>query len=281
MSNDFNHLLLTKFNILTTAEYGPAARRLEKTWLERRLREFDTFCLPSVRSQTCKDFRWIVFCDAQSPEWFKVRMATYSDVLAPLYVSTMTNATMGQVLREAGYTDRRTLITTRIDNDDAISSDFIATVQDQFEDQDFQFINFPWGVRACEGALFTGYWRSNPFMSLIERPTVGGEPFKCVYFKQHHLVKKSESIRNIRRPVSWLRSMHASNTVQTQVGLPRLNDRSDRFVIEWANLPEAPGLGRKWAISAAGYRARLTRSKKFQRLARTAGLITKSESSGA
>lgn len=262
---EFDHLVLTKFNILTTPEYGPAARRLEDAWLERRLAEFETFSLPSLRSQSTKTFRWLIFCDDESPQWFKDRMASYGPPVEPVFVSGMTNATMGALLRDRGYTGARPLITTRVDNDDALAIDFIEAVQSEYAGQDRVFINFPWGLRACDGALFTGHWSSNPFMSLIEQPSADGA-FLGVYFRQHHLVKKTEKVVNVRRPPSWIRAMHTSNTVQTQVGLPRLADRSSLFEIDWNRLPEPPSMARKILISANGYRARLQRSSKFKRL---------------
>ncbi|MFS0733990.1 glycosyltransferase [Microbacterium sp. 1P10UB] len=265
MAAEFDHLVLTKFNILTTPEYGPAGRRLEDAWLERRLAEFETFSLPSLKSQSTKAFRWLIFCDDESPRWFKERMASYGPLVEPVFVSGMTNATMGALLRDRRYTGARPLITTRVDNDDALAIDFIEAVQSEYAGQDRVFINFPWGLRACDGALFTGYWHSNPFMSLIERPPADGA-FRCVYFRQHHLVKKTEKVVNVRRPPSWIRAMHASNTVQTQVGLPRLADRSPLFNIEWDRLPESPSMARKILISANGYRARLQRSSKFKKL---------------
>ncbi|MFS0712935.1 glycosyltransferase [Microbacterium sp. 2P01SA-2] len=263
MAKDFTHLVLTKFNILTSPKYGPPERRLTDEWLERRLAEFETFSLPSLRSQTEQGFSWLVFCDAQSPAWFKRRMSERSGVFEPVWVESITNATMGTVLRDRGYTTDLPLITTRVDNDDALSRDFVEAVQSLYAGQDRLYINFPWGLRVCDGGLFRGYWRSNPFMSLIEQP---GHPegFRGVYSIQHQNVHKTETVRNVVRPATWMRSIHSANTVKTQVGWPLAHDRSDRFAIDWDRLPAPPTFSRKVAISADGYRARLNRSGKYR-----------------
>ena len=263
MPSDFNHLILTKFNILTSPKYGDPARRLQDEWLKRRLAEFETFSLPSVRGQSETGFRWLIFCDSASPTWFRERMHASPDIFEPVWVDRMRNATMGAHLRERGYLDERPLISTRLDNDDALSRDFVEVTQDLYAGQDRLYINFPRGVRACDGALFAGYWRSNPFMSLIEQPR-SDEEFRGVYFIQHQSVIKTEKILNVRRPASWLRAMHSANTVKTQVGLPLFTTRSPRFDIEWENLEEPPSWGRRVVISLDGYASRVQRSNKFR-----------------
>jgi len=260
-----NHLVLTKFNILMSADHGAAAKRLEDDWLRQRLIEFERFTVPSIRSQDSREFRWLVFCDAESPSWFKDHMSErFGDVLDPLWVTDMRNATLGRVLQERGYTDERRLVTTRIDNDDAMSRDYVATVQRHAALPNRTFLNFPRGLRSSNGALFRGYWQSNPFMSLIEEPRPDGTPFASVFIQQHHLVRKTERIVNVQHAPTWLRAMHAGNTVQTHVGLPMLDDRSDRFDVHWDSLPPAPRLSRKFGISLQGYVARVQRSKKVQ-----------------
>ncbi|WP_147303942.1 glycosyltransferase [Subtercola boreus] len=264
----FNHLLLTKFNILTTLEYGPLEQRLDSEWLRARLVEFETFCLPSVAGQVGADFRWVVFCDEASPDWFKQKMRSFGDVLIPLFVSGMTNATMGQRLKTEGLTDERPLISTRLDNDDAIARDYLSNVQSHFANQDRLFVDYPIGLRACEGALFSGLWRSNPFMSLIEASPDNGVPYLGVYFKQHHKVRKTEQIKTVWHSPVWLRAMHSANTVQTQVGIPRLSSQDERFSVDWAGLKTPPSLSKKVSISLLGYKARLERSSKYKTIAR-------------
>jgi len=257
----YRHLLLTKFNILTNAAYGPSGRRLEDGWLRARLEEFETFCLPSVRGQVGADFTWVVFCDDESPEWFKKRMRSFGDVLTPLFVSGMTNATMGAVLRDAGLVDRPWLISTRLDNDDALRRTFLRDVQRQFAGQQRLFVEFRLGLRAYRGGLHRAYWRSNPFLSLIEAVGPDGA-VDVVYLMNHRRVLDAEPTRVVWGRPAWLRSLHPTNTVLTPVGLPLLASRHPDFACDWDRLPAPRPLPVRagWSVSG-GVQAWLVRSR--------------------
>jgi hypothetical protein len=265
-AQSFNHLLITKFNIATTLSYGPFAQRLDDDWLRGRLAEFETFCLPSVKSQVGASFRWLILCDEESPQWFKDRMLSQPDVFTPLFVTGMTNATMGRRLAELGYIDERPLLTTRLDSDDAISRDFLATVQQQYAGQDRLFIEFPLGLRSFRGALFSALWRSAPFLTLIEAPHADGSPYDIVYIHSHDQVWKKEKTKAVWGKRYWIRSMHDRNSIQSATGIPRLSPRHERFDIDWDRLPPQPALPARVGLMAWGYWARLQRSKKYNAL---------------
>jgi hypothetical protein len=269
----FNHLLITKFNIATTLSYGPFSQRLDDAWLRDRLAEFETFCLPSVRGQVDASFRWIVLCDEESPQWFKDRMLSEPNVFTPLFVTGMTNATMSRRLAELGYIDERPLVTTRLDSDDAISRDFMATVQKQYAGQDRLFLEFPLGLRSYRGGLFSALWRSAPFLTLIEAPHADGSPYDIVYIHSHDQVVKKEKTKAIWGKRYWIRSMHDRNSIQSAVGIPRLSARHPRFDIDWDRLPQQPPLPNRLGLMVWGYWARLQRSKKYKALkGRVAGV---------
>jgi hypothetical protein len=260
------HLLLTKFNILATSNYGAAAKRLERHWLEARIREFESFCLPSVAQQTSQNFTWVVFADELSPDWFRQYLDQHQDLLTPLYISgLMMNDTVGRRLQDAGFGCGNSLITSRLDNDDAIASAYIEEVQRRYTGQQLEFIDFPVGYRAYKAGLYGGLWRSNPFMSLYEQ-RMPGKPFKTVYFKQHHLIGGSERVKTVWSAPMWLRSVHATNTVVSQLGLPLLVNTSDRFGCDWNSIHPHPPIGRKVIDSALGYGRRVQRSSKYRSL---------------
>src|SRR4051794_4900698 len=158
MTPEFRHLLITKFNIRTSGTNEASPMRLDKEWLRDRLAEFETFCAPSVEAQTTRDFSWLVLCDEESPSWFKAAMSSNGDLITPLFLGDVTNATLPALLKERGYVDRPGLITSRLDNDDAIARNLLETVQDLYVGQERLFVNFPLGVRAHGGYLYRGYW---------------------------------------------------------------------------------------------------------------------------
>ena len=50
---------------------------LDPEWLKGRQTLFEKFCLPSVLSQTNKDFEWILVADERTPEEFKKVIEAY------------------------------------------------------------------------------------------------------------------------------------------------------------------------------------------------------------
>src|SRR6478735_10278904 len=60
------HFILTRFNVKNFYH----CEEPTDEWLKGRLDLFRTYCLPSFEGQTNKNFRWLVFVDSESPEWF-------------------------------------------------------------------------------------------------------------------------------------------------------------------------------------------------------------------
>ena len=108
---------------------------------------WNCFCdiaIPSVTRQESVEFRWLVFCNALSPVWFKREIAQLNDVCIPVFVEGLaTDSVLRQKVMEAGVIRTPYLITTRIDNDDAISRRHLWHVQRAFRRQERQFILFP------------------------------------------------------------------------------------------------------------------------------------------
>ena len=53
------HYLLTRFNLALWIEDKNGAAIDREEWLKRRMALFETFCLPSVKNQSCQNFSWI------------------------------------------------------------------------------------------------------------------------------------------------------------------------------------------------------------------------------
>ena len=161
----FQHFLLTRFNLgLYPADMnqaycdksGQAPARDPDKWMDDRLELFDKYCVPSVMNQSNKNFTWLVVFDPKTPSKYRERIERYRDdgVLVPLYAESrcrdearvVAGRFRGKLLRflhfEAALPAARDyitqklnpdadyVITTRLDNDDAIHSDFVRRVQD-------------------------------------------------------------------------------------------------------------------------------------------------------
>ena len=160
--NTFRHVILTRFNV--KIEQAPPA---SPDWLEHRFSLFERFCLPSVQAQTCTDFDWIVFCDPDIPPMFKERLHGYPR-LRPIYFRNVFDQGMVQAAVSEMAPGYSHLITTRLDNDDAIGRTFVECVQSTFRGQEFEFLNFTNGYIWEDGRVWSGRHASNAFISLVE-----------------------------------------------------------------------------------------------------------------
>jgi GT2 family glycosyltransferase len=124
-----DHVLLTRFNLPTP---GPESLvRARDGWLRERVDLFERYTVPSVARQTVSDFRWIVYLDPQSPSWLVERLRPYveSGLFTPLYRESVTWTDVASDCRALTGALREVLLTTNLDNDDAVAEDFVARLQ--------------------------------------------------------------------------------------------------------------------------------------------------------
>ena len=75
---DFTHVIMTRFNVERPRRHDPM--RLDPDWLAGRFDLFEKYCLPSVAAQTARDFHWLVYFDAGTPEPIRRRIAACREV---------------------------------------------------------------------------------------------------------------------------------------------------------------------------------------------------------
>ena len=210
----FDHFVLTRFNV--RMEMYPHAS--SDAWLRDRLELFRRFCLPCVQAQTSTSFRWVLFFDAGSPEWFRSEIGKLeSDRIVPVWVEGYFDA---EVVRDALHplTTASHVITTRLDNDDAIAYDFIERVQEEFDSQQLVYVNLVDGTQFANHKVYLRPYTRNPFISLIEAVT--DEPLKTVFVTRHFAVESVAPVINVKssHPM-WLQVIHDDNTLNELVGL--------------------------------------------------------------
>jgi len=161
----FKHFLLTKFNLglypsrdymARTDKRGLKPADDAERWMEHRLRIFEEYCIPSVMNQSNKDFIWLVVFDKNTPDKYRERIDRYSKDcgVVPLYPTLdfpetsrgdipekvdgawliwhyrVALPTVQDYIAQQLDSDTEFVITSRLDNDDAIHSDFVGRVQD-------------------------------------------------------------------------------------------------------------------------------------------------------
>ncbi|MBW4469135.1 MAG: putative rhamnosyl transferase [Stenomitos rutilans HA7619-LM2] len=211
----FNHFFLTKFNVRSFPELRPGC---DPAWLENRFRLFDQFCYPSVYNQTNQDFKWLVFFDADTPEAFKQKISDYAEKwqnFVPLYLDFP--LPYGQfpdrardIVRAVVTDDCKYLITTWLDNDDAIAKDYVQMIQENFNQQECETVNFMFGYQLCNGKAYFDFEVASHFISLIER--YNPDSFNTCLCRPHkELYEVCQSAKKILCKPAWVEVVHDSN----------------------------------------------------------------------
>lgn len=214
----FKHYLITRFN-LKNKNWDVTKNNeslLTREWMTHRIELFRNFCLPSVVNQANTSFQWLLFFDITTDNDFKEELET---LLAPhthfklFYVDGMDAfhpSIKEYILQDSK--DSPYIITSRIDNDDCIHKDYIATIQSQFKSQDFMAIDILKGYSLqVSPNVMLGKKEHifNPFISLIEK----NDAPKTVWFSDHNMWKKESRRVEIANKRLWMSIIHEKNKV--------------------------------------------------------------------
>jgi hypothetical protein len=234
----FHHLLITRFN-LKNPDWRLTKNNetlLDEKWMEERMILFENYCLPSVANQSNSDFKWLLFFDSTTSDFFKQKIADllkkYPNFI-PLYIDGM--GVFHQHLNEyvaQNTKDKPYLITSMIDNDDCIHIEYIDQVQQQFANQEFLAVDFIEGYTLqIEPEVILGKKEHifNPFISLIEK----NENPKTVWYYDHNLWKKEPRIIHIKGKRVWMSVIHKKNKVNEFDGYGEVdwNEVSKSFIV--------------------------------------------------
>lgn len=131
--------ILTRFNLnlWKKDKKGEAVRTM--SWLEHRFMLFEQYCIPSIQNQSCKEFQWIILFDSTTPERFKGRIDDYKSIcpqLVPVYVEPENGSFFPEIFKQevikrlppAYNNEKKRVLTTYLDNDDALNVGFVEDI---------------------------------------------------------------------------------------------------------------------------------------------------------
>lgn len=213
----FKHILITRFNIYYKTKMAQQGFDPEE-WLQERFVIFQRYCFPSVINQSNLNFTWMIYVDSE----------TSSEVLAGLKKMVEPFPFIMLIQREFPHFslklilnedilnflpgDYEYLISSRVDTDDMLHRDYIKEVQDRFNNQTYEAINFNRGhvYDIGTGVCSLAVHKHNPFISLIEKRSEAG--FKSV-FHQIHVAYKDDPKKVEVADLSpmWCMSVHGLN----------------------------------------------------------------------
>lgn len=219
------HLILTRFNLHIWKEDKHGQPTLTEEWLRERVMLFETYCLPSLMAQTCKDFKWVILFAADSPEWLMVKVRQWRDMfplIRPVSVRMERRSDFMGIFREIAVSEASPqggrMLTTYLDNDDALRRDFVADVQKRASQlPDESFICYRYGIQYfTELGLATSVPCSyNHFPSYVEDydcPDAVQTFFRLVSHAQMKEMPREKVIHveNKEKPI-WLEVVHSTN----------------------------------------------------------------------
>lgn len=217
----FKHFVITRFNLKMEAHFQKdKTGKLTQTedWLKTRFYLFDTYCFPSLKNQTCRDFIWFVLFDINTPDKYLQRITEYKNEFSnfyPLFLesgdSECINRNLNIAIKKEIDEATKYVITSRIDNDDAFHMQMIDDVQKRFDYQDDLFFNFEYGLQydLKKKILVKFLYKKNHFLSRIEKLQ---EPIQTVISVDHTQIDTVAEVENIlqKHPL-WIEVVHDSN----------------------------------------------------------------------
>lgn len=222
---DIKQFAITFFNLKLWKEDKAHNSTRTDEWLGDRFSLFEKYCLPSMIQQTLKDFTWLCLFDKDTPEKYLKRIEEYkkySSQFAPVFLSEEQandkEHSMHSVVQQYLAGDEKYIITTNIDNDDAIRSNMLQVIRESAESQIKKSPESAYGLYNCLYGLqyFTHnnmivkmMYPHNHFQSLCERP----DDFKTIKGFPHTSVRKMFVNHDIKRGGQpfWLEIVHDHN----------------------------------------------------------------------
>lgn len=228
----YKHFLVTRFNVRMT---GPSPERLspfvmDHAWLTKRLDFFLRFCLPAVASQTNTNFTWLIYFDVNTPTEcldnvrhvlslpFPVEFCFVND-----FDELLTHLRHRAIPEKGHFT-----ITTRLDNDDIISPDFIHMIQDAFISEAPTMINISVGYVFYFRLGLLTKWnnkKTNQFSSIIEFGD--HQSLYTIYGFPHWKPPEECKTISILHQPGWIEMVHDGNNRQRKlVGIPVFSNKA-------------------------------------------------------
>lgn len=216
----FKHFLITRFNIIqdwyTIANRNQADIQTDE-WLKERFRLFERYCFPSVVNQSTKNFVWFVLFNANTPEVYKIQIESYIkqfNLFVPLFLEPYGNENLlvnEEINKRSNGCSH--VITTRLDNDDMISSFYMQTIQDAFNEKMTDvFLNYGYGYQYTEKLKilrkYTNYGLSH-YVSRVEKKCKTYQTVLVDHSKLYELGKYIEL--PTPKQGGWIEVIHSCN----------------------------------------------------------------------
>jgi hypothetical protein len=225
IASSFQHIVLTRYFILFSNSQKDRELILKNssTWLEKRFKLFDEYCLPSVVNQSVQNFIWLIYFDINTPrkyvEQVELRIKPYNNIKLILCDSFDYEA-KNRFVQEEIDPNASWLLTTRLDNDDGWHRDFVKILQENVQIGRKECLNYPVGMILYSGKTFLYRHSSNAFISLSE-PV---DNFLTVLCERHDRLGRIAPVRQLPAFPAFMQVVHDGTRSNKPRGMrvPRL-----------------------------------------------------------
>lgn len=218
------HFVQTRFSVKATWGFD----KFPREWLERRLRLWEAYCLPSIAGQTSSDFTWLLYCDESTAPDVLDHLRDHERRLARLRVLvTGAGGTPLSLTRSLVHSSTELLLTTRLDSDDALNVSYAETVQRYAEPflrsrLETLLVNFPRGykLQSPAGKVYESRIPYSPFHTLFERKAPARE-WETVLMGNHSALHEQHPTHQDESIAGWLQLLHGGNVLNGLWGVDR------------------------------------------------------------
>jgi hypothetical protein len=213
-----DHFIITRFNCELNISKHSLCLDLE--WLKHRIDIFEKICFPSVKSQSSKNFKWLVLLHANSPQWLVDRFQKLTLKLSNLeavYIGEKLSRRLVQELVSIRRNPKAPhLLTTRLDSDDGLATSFVKEIQKNLTLSPLPYLlNFSSGLIKFGNNLYQHQELSSSFLTLCEPSS---DNVLTVLGKNHNKWAPEFKIHQMSLKQAWLRSVHSKSLHNTKQG---------------------------------------------------------------
>lgn len=215
-------------------------------WLAHRFILFENFCLPSVLSQDTKDFHWIILIDERTPARWVIRLKrNLLSIQAKITILPVDRFSELKIVNEIKMNvvdEDHVIITTRLDNDDAIPRNYLSTVLSLTQTlcpNNYYALNFSNGCKLHKSGIYKFMPSDlNPFISAMSPmhnlKTALNQPHPTMD-KFGTVIRIDDSFAGVDS-IMWMQVIHSKN-ISNRLGKER-NDLINKRDIAMFSIAE-------------------------------------------
>jgi len=228
MKGQFDHFLITRFNLRSNKKGWSSETNdsisTNSDWLDHRINLFKNYCLPSVKNQSCLNFKWLIYFDEETPSAQRnsiLQLVKEYAFIEPKFVdgySVFETQYKEDIVKQSSS---EYIISSRLDNDDVLHKDYVLKIQGCFTAQKFMAVNciktYHYKIHPPT-KLFVNYRFSNQFISLIER--INNNKIEGCYSRGDRFWNVKGEIIQLKEEVLCMEIIHEKNLINNLNGFP-------------------------------------------------------------